>query len=124
MQMQEEYSQEYIDGIINEFFAHEITDDTPPTSKEVTDMVRDLLNEYVNGNEHDSRYAFNFFVNCSLENVYMGTQIRIIMTALSKVNERYKNLARMHESLQQSYELLKAKNIALMQERDELIAHI
>mgnify|MGYP003314082259 CR=1 FL=1 len=111
------YSQHYIDSTIETYFIERLKVDPnneKPTPMEIASMVRDLLNEYVNGDIDVSRKAFNYFVQCSLENMQMIDQLYDVMSMLKQSNESYKSLSAKYQVLNENYRTLQEEHEALM----------
>lgn len=79
-------------------------------------MVRDLLNEYINGDIEAARHSFNYFVGCSVENINRQEQVKRIMLILKQVNETNKNLSRKYHDLSERYRTLQEEHETLTEE--------
>ena len=113
------FKQETIDATLTEYF-DDLSQLDPnnknPTPHEIAIMVRDLLNEYVNGDIDTARHAFNYFVGCSVENIDRQEQVKRIMLMLKQLNESNKSLSRKYHELSEKYRTLQEEHEALMEE--------
>lgn len=112
------FTQEIIDATITEYFdsISKVDSANFPTTREVAVMVHDVLGKYISGETEQAKYAFNFFVQCAVENVQSDQEIKRIMTMLKQVNESYKELLSKHASLREEHLSLQQEHEALMEE--------
>lgn len=113
------FTQEAIDATLTEYF-DELSQSDPnnknPTPHEITIMVRDLLKDYISGDIEVARHAFNYFVGCSVENIYRQEQVKRIMLMLKQLNESNKSLALKYRDLSENYRTLQEEHETLMEE--------
>ena len=110
------FTQESIDDLIKNYFdSYSIKSDIP-TPHEIALMIRDLLNDYVNGDIETSKHAFNYFVGTSIENIRRQEQVKQIMFMLKQLNDSNKNLALKYKVLSENYRTLQEEHEALMEE--------
>jgi hypothetical protein len=98
------FTQESIDDLIKNYFDSYSAESDNPTPHEIALMVRDLLNDYVNGDFDTSKHAFNYFVGTSVENIRRQEQVKRIMFMLKQLNESNKNLALKYKDLSENIE--------------------
>ena len=110
------FTQEFIDDTIKEYFDSYYIKSDNPTPHEIALMIRDLLNEYVNGDIETSRHAFNYFVETSVENIRRQEQVKRLMSMLKQLNDSNKNLALKHKVLSENYRTLQEEHEVLMEE--------
>ena len=113
------FTQQYIDSTIETYFTERSKvnpDNERPTPSEIISMIHDLLNDYVNGDIDKAKYAFNYFVQCSLENIQMIDQLYDIMSMLKQSNESFKSLSAKYQVLNENYRTLQEEHEALMEE--------
>ena len=113
------FTQETIDATLTEYFddlSQSDPDNKNPTPHEIAIMVRDLLNEYINGDIETARHSFNYFVGCSVENIDRQEQVKRIMRMLKQLNESNKSLAQKYQVLCENYRTLQEEHETLMEE--------
>ena len=110
------FTQESIDDLIKNYFDSYSIESDKPTSHEIALMVRDLLNDYVNGDIETSKYAFNYFVGTSVENIRRQEQVKRIMFMLKQLNDSNKILALKYKELSEKYMTLQEEHEALMED--------
>jgi hypothetical protein len=113
------FRQRYIDNTIEAYFTErsEVNlNDERPTPSEIASMIRDLLNDYVNGDIDKTRHAFNYFVQCSIENVQMVDQLYGVMSMLKQTNESFKSLSAKYQVLNENYRTLQEEHEALVED--------
>ena len=112
------FTQESIDTIITEYFdslSQLDPNDKDPTPHDLALMTRDLLNDYINGDIDTARHAFNYFVDCSVENIIRQKQVERLMRMLKQLNESNKSLALKYKTLNENYKTLQEEHEALME---------
>lgn len=110
------FTQESIDDTIKGYFDSDSIECDNPTPYDIALMIRDLLNDYVNGDMDSSRHAFNYFVGTSVENIRRQEQVKRIMFMLKQLNESHKSLALKYKVLSENYRTLQQEHEALMEE--------
>ncbi len=113
------FTQQYVDSTIETYFTERSKvnpDNEHPTPSEIASMIHDLLNDYVNGDIDKARHAFNYFVQCSIENIQMIDQLYDIMTMLKQSNDSFKSLSAKYQVLNENYRTLQEEHEALMED--------
>lgn len=113
------FTQEVIDDTIAGYFngfSETNAGDELPTPHDLALMTRDLLNDYINGDIDVARHAFNYFVDCSVENIVRQEQVKRIMLMLKQLNESNKSLALKYKVLNENYRTLQEEHEALIEE--------
>lgn len=110
------FTQESIDNLIKNYFDSYSIEGDNPTPYEIALMIRDLLNDYVNGDIETSKHAFNYFVGTSVENIRRQEQVKRIMYMLKQLNDSNKKLASKYKELSEKYITLQEEHEALMEE--------
>lgn len=110
------FTQESIDELINSYFNTDSIECDNPTPYKIALMVRDLLNDYVNGDMETSKHAFNYFVETSVENIRRQEQVKRIMSMLKQLNESHKSLALKYKVLSENYRTLQEEHEVLMED--------
>ena len=112
------FTQRYIDSTIETYFTErsEVNpNNKSPTPSEIALMIRSLLNDYINGDVDEVKHAFNYFVQCSIENVQMIDQLYDVMSMLKQSNESFKSLSAKYRTLNENHKTLQEEHEALME---------
>ena len=110
------FAEDSIEETIKDYFNSVSTESENPTPYDIALMVRDLLNDYVNGDMETSKHAFNYFVGTSVENIRRQEQVKRIMYMLKQLNDSHKSLILKYKVLGENYMTLQEEHEALMEE--------
>lgn len=110
------FAEDSIEETIKDYFNSVSTESENPTPYDIALMVRDLLNDYVNGDMETSKHAFNYFVGTSVENIRRQEQVKRIMYMLKQLNDSHKSLILKYKALSENYMTLQEEHEALMEE--------